>query len=333
MRPTNTDSRLFRSKRYAWLTCLVLAGSLLTSANADKLPRILTDLPVTHSLVSMVTGDKGTPVLLIKGSASPHDYSLRPSEAIQLDSADWLFWTSRELTPWLSRAIEKNRRSIPNLELMDAPQTLRLTYRKDNAFDDGHNHGSHDHGAKTNADNNLSVPVDPHGWLDPVNAIYWLNVIAEQLGALDKANKSVYQSNADVAIAQLEKLMLGIDEQLAPLSGLSFFVFHDSYHYFEQRFDIHAQAAIALGDAQLPGIRRMNTLKSQLREHEDACVFTEPQFSERIVSSLIRGLPVSTGSLDPLGTSLQPGPDLYVSLLQNITDELVACLTPDTKTQ
>lgn len=332
MRLFKFDLHSRHPRRGAWLACLLLTGGLFGTANAENQPKILTDLPVTHSLVSMVMGNTSSPDLLITGSASPHNYSLRPSEAKRLDSADVLFWTSRELTPWLDRAIKKSRHPIINIELMDAPQTLRLSFRQDSKFDDGHDHGSHSHEAKSTAEDNHKQLIDPHGWLDPINGIYWLGLIADKLSELDPPNKSVYELNADAASQQLEELILDIGNRLKPVSELPFVVFHDSYHYFEERFDIHAQAAIALGDAELPGIRRMNTLKEQLSQYEGACVFTEPQFGDRTVSSLVRGLSVSTGTLDPIGANQTPGPDLYISVLQKITDELVRCLTPVAKT-
>ncbi|MFK7861643.1 MAG: zinc ABC transporter substrate-binding protein [Granulosicoccus sp.] len=323
---SNASSHLDQPVLRAWFICLLFAGSWSNASNADNRPAIVADLPVTHSLVSMVTGDIERPVLLIKGAASPHDYSLRPSEAQRLASADLVFWTSRELTPWLSRTLDNNRQPVQAIELMAAPQTIRLGYREGSRFDHGHDHGSPDHDSDHKHEDGHAALVDPHGWLDPVNAIYWLGVIADALSELDPSNESKYQQNANTAKRKLEQLIEKVSLQLKPVSGSPFVVFHDSYHYFEQRFDIHAQAAIALGDAELPGIRRMNTLKQRLRQSKGVCVFTEPQFSDKIVNSLTRGMQVSMGSLDPLGATLQPGPALYIGVIQNIADELSNCL-------
>ncbi|MEC8960858.1 MAG: zinc transporter, partial [Pseudomonadota bacterium] len=44
-------------------------------------PQVTTDIPVTHSLVTRVMAGIGTPDLIVNRGASPHDYSLRPSNA------------------------------------------------------------------------------------------------------------------------------------------------------------------------------------------------------------------------------------------------------------
>lgn len=287
---------------------------------------VVADTPVTHSLVSMVIGDISQPMALIQGSASPHDYALRPSEAKKLQAASILFWTSAQLTPWLSRAIKTSRNPVNNLELMSAPDTIRLGFRNDDSFGGSHDH-HHDAEHSDTEKKSLPAAIDPHGWLDPANGIYWLQLIADKLREIDPANGAQYQRNADIAKKSLSALQLSIGEQLSSVSQRPFVVFHDSYHYFEDRFNIFASAAIAMGDAELPGIRRMNTLKQQLRQFEAACVFTEPQFSDRLITSLTRGMSVSIGSLDPLGTKLPQGPTLYPQLLQQIANELHSCLS------
>ena len=292
-------------------------------------------------------GDLGSPELLMQGSASPHHYSLRPSEASSLYSAELLVWTSHELTPWLYKALQNSRQPVNQLELMSAPDTIRLSYRQDARFEDGHDHGheetrdatydeSHEetHGETHDKQPDSAISdttqlqrIDPHGWLDPVNATYWLQLIADRLAEIDPENASQYQSNTDVAQDQLRSLEAQIVAQLEPLAGLPFVVFHDSYHYFEDRFGVFAQAAIALGDAEMPGIRRMNALKEQLLAYDGACLFTEPQFSDRLVTSLTRGLDVTVASLDPVGSTLPIGPRLYPQVLQQLADELQTCLT------
>ncbi len=263
----------------------------------------------------------------MKSGASPHDYSLRPSEARSLQSADLLVWTSSELTPWLDRVLQSNRQAINNVQLMNAPDTIKLPYRQSAMFDDTHDH---DHGHSDSGSESHSAAadaIDPHGWLDPVNASYWLDVIAEHVSALDPDNSQLYARNAKAAKEKINTLSLELDAKLSSVRGKPFIVFHDSYHYFEDRFNLFATAAIALADAELPGIRRMNELRTQLREFGEACLFTEPQFNDKLAVTLARDLDISTGTLDPLGSGFEQGPQLYFNLLQHLTDELHQCLS------
>lgn len=304
--------------------CIYLFIVAKPSAAATDIPAVVTDTPMIQSLVAMVMGDIGSPTVLISGNVSPHDFALRPSEAATLQSADLLIWTSRHLTPGLDSKIQTLAPGTPALELMSAPLTLKLVYRKNNLFTDSHDHGHDSDHDSDKAEKNATI--DPHGWLDPVNAIYWIDLIAEQLITLDSQNADNYRTNATAAQQQLKQLQQRVAQQLKPASGKPFIVFHDSYHYFEDRFNVFATAAIALSDADLPSIRQLNTLRSTIDRYTDVCVFTEPQFSDKLVRSLARDLDISIAELDPLGSRLNNGPDLYIRTIEQLSETFTACL-------
>ena len=310
--------------------CLALAAKQPAVAATQEL-NVVTDTLVIHSLVSMVMGDIASPVLLMPGNASPHDYTLRPSEAAALQSADLLIWTSQYLTPWLSHKMQTLAHGTPQLELMSAPQTRKLAFRQNSLFADSHDHehgtSGPDNDDTHNADNAEQKDViDPHGWLDPDNAIYWVELIAEQLATLDSQHAEQYRANAITTQVQISQLQLKVAKQLEPVLNKPFVVFHDSYHYFEERFNMFATAAIALSDAQLPSIRELNSLRKILDSYDNVCVFSEPQFSDKLVRSLTRDLDVSIAELDPLGSQLAAGPDLYMRTIEQLSDTLATCL-------
>lgn len=120
-----------------------------TAANAD-VPNVVTDIPAVHSLVSQVMGDLGAPELLMKQGASPHGYSMRPSEARALQNADLVVWIGEELTPWLESSIETLAGDAESLELLHAHGTEVLNFRETPVFaqddhDDHHDdHDDHD---------------------------------------------------------------------------------------------------------------------------------------------------------------------------------------------
>ena len=116
-----------------------------TAANAD-VPNVVTDIPAVHSLVSQVMGDLGQPELLMKQGASPHGYSMRPSEARALQEADIVFWIGEELTPWLESSIETLGADAESVELLQAPGTEVLNFRETPVFaEDGHDdHDDHE---------------------------------------------------------------------------------------------------------------------------------------------------------------------------------------------
>ncbi|NND92793.1 MAG: zinc ABC transporter solute-binding protein [Granulosicoccus sp.] len=300
----------------ASLSNFALFISLLAPAPVVAVPVVVTDIPVTHSLVATVMGAAGEPVLLMRSGASPHDYALRPSDATILGQADVVIWTSASLTPWLPKAMSTLAPDLPSVELLASPGTLHLALRQSSDFaEQTHQHDEAEQG------------IDPHAWLDPVNAQRWLQTIADTLTALDPQHGVTYQDNARRGITALADLGTRLAGRLQEVQGKPYIVFHDSYRYLEERFELPAMATISLGDGTLPGIRQINTLRKLLAEHPGACVFAEPQFSERLVDTVTRGLDARRGVLDPLGSTLEPGSALYIQLMEKLTLTMHACLS------
>ena len=73
---------------------LILPSTLISilSFTAQAEINVVASVKPLHSLVSGVTEGVQKPDLIVKGAASPHTYSLKPSQAKQLEEADLVFW-------------------------------------------------------------------------------------------------------------------------------------------------------------------------------------------------------------------------------------------------
>ncbi|MGM0857052.1 MAG: zinc ABC transporter substrate-binding protein [Pseudomonadota bacterium] len=327
------------SKRINYLVMPLLAVPAVTMADV---PSVAVDIPPIYSLVDRVMGELGSPDLIIQQGATPHRYSMRPSEADSLDRADAVFWVSESLTPWLVDAMEALADDAVSVELMGTPDTLALEYRQGATFeqhDHGHEHAqnnqehehghNHDHGAADKHEHDHGhnhAGMDPHGWLDPANAQTWLDTIAESLARIDPENAAIYQQNAQLGKADLDALINELDAQLDGARDARFIVFHDAYQYFEHRFNLSAAGAISLGDASDPSPARINELQGLVNELNIDCVFSEPQFNPALVESVFSGTGVNTSIVvDPLGIDLPLGSELYPALLTQLADGLTQC--------
>ncbi len=105
-----------------------------------------------------------------------------------------------------------------------------------------------------------------------------------------------------------------------------FIVFHDAYQYFEDAFDFPASGAISVSDATDPSPARIAEIQSLVADQNITCAMSEPQFDPGIVASVMDGSEVRTGIMDPLGSDLEPGADLYPQLLRNLATSLAGCL-------
>jgi zinc transport system substrate-binding protein len=315
---------------------------------AVAVPVVATDVTPVHSLVSQVMDGVGEPSLVIQRGASPHSYSMRPSEAAALENADVVFWVGEELTPWLDRALGSLAPDARQVALLHAEGTRRHAFRErvltdmadhdDHDHEHDHDHGAEEHDTHDHGDHAAEVDghhdhaghahegIDPHAWLDPVNARYWLGVIAETLAEEDPANAAIYRRNAEAGQAEIDGLVEQVRGEVSPVHEQAYIVFHDAYQYYERRFDMNTVGAISLSDATDPSPAHIADIREIVGEYDVQCVFAEPQFNPALVDTVLNGTSARTGVLDPLGSDIATGPDFYPTLIRQLTDRLVSCL-------
>src|SRR5262245_21229470 len=98
-----------------------IAGAVLlmfvtTSAGAEPPPVVASFKPI-HSLVAAIMEGVGTPLLLVKGAASPHSYALTPKDAAALQDAKLIFWIGDGMEHFLHKAIDTLPRDAKSVEL------------------------------------------------------------------------------------------------------------------------------------------------------------------------------------------------------------------------
>ncbi len=304
-----------------------------TAAVRAEVPRVVTDIPPVHALVAQVMGDLGQPELLLEKGASEHSFQLRPSQAAGLNDADLVVWIGPELTPWLERALEGVPLEVARLGLLDAPGTITQGYGE--GAHDAHGEAAHaegeaghdDHAEEAGHDDHAHEGVDPHAWLKPANAQVWLMVIAGELGRLDPDNAATYTANAMAAVEGIGSLDAQVTAILAPAADQPVIVFHEAFGYFAAQYDIHIAGAIAEGDAAAPGAARIAELREMVVAGGAVCVFPEVQHDPVMVEQMVEGTPARIGApLDPVGSSLEPGPGLYAALMTGMAQGIADCV-------
>lgn len=292
---------------------------LLAPWMALAAPDVVTSLQPVHSLAAGVMQGVGQPRLLVTGGASPHDYSLRPSDARAIAEADIVFWIGPDLESFLVRPLKNAQRKVRNIALLEAPDMTVLPLRTGGAWEAHlHEHG-HGHGHQAGH--------DAHIWLDPVNAIAMVRRMVAVLGEVDSDHKADYERNGAALMERLNQFDQQLALKLAPLKGQSYVVFHDAYQYFERRYGLNAVGSVVLDPEQRPGAKRVAEIQARIRERGVRCVFSEPQFQSALVQSVIAGSQAQPGILDPLGAGIPPGPEAYFQLLEGLVDALRDCLS------
>lgn len=293
---------------------------LLMAVPSWAAPRVLATIKPVHSLVAGVMQGVGTPELLIQGALSAHSYELKPSDALKLRRAGVIFEVGPDMETYLIDPIKALGGHATVVALEHAPGVRLLPARRGGLWGEGDEHGhwhghSHGHG-----------PNDPHIWLDPRNAIAMTRAIAATLVRHDPAHAAAYRRNEAHQIALLKGLDRELAARLAPIRHRPYMVFHDAYHYFENRYGLDSVGAVTVAPGRPVGTRRVLELREAIADGRVVCLFREPQFPPKLIDALDEGTKARIGVLDPLGADLRPGPGLYPRLMRNLAQSLTGCL-------
>jgi zinc transport system substrate-binding protein len=299
---------------------LLAAGlSLGLAGRAAAELQVVATIKPLHALVAQVMAGAGAPELLVRGAASAHTYALKPSDASKLNAADVFFRMSETMEPFTAKVAKSLPKRVEVVTLQETKGLKLLNRRTGSTFeDDEHGHG---HGNK-----HAHEAVDGHAWLDPANAKLMADRIAQVLAAKEPARAAVFRANAEALKAKLDALNEELARELAPVGGKPYVVFHDALQYFERRYGLKVVGSIAISPEVPPSAKRLSTLRKRVASLGAVCVFAEPQFDTRLVDNLVEGTRARTGTIDPEGSKIDAGPDLYFTLLRTLAKDLRACL-------
>lgn len=305
-----------------------LAAILVAPAAADDLKVVITIKPI-HSLAMQVMDGAGTPVLLVDGAASPHSFSLKPSGAKAINTADVFIRVSEAIEPFTGRIAKALPKSVALVTLDEIPGLTLLDRRTSATFEtheyhdeDGAEHADHDD------DNDEHGGKDGHIWLDPANAKKIVSQIAAVLSEKQPVNAATFKANAEKANARIDAMSAEIAKDMGPLAGKGFIVFHDAYQYFEKSFGLAAAGSITVSPEAQPSVKRLSAIRKKVADLGATCVFSEPAFQPKLVATVTEGTAARAGTLDPEGMTLEKGPGLYEALMRGLAKNLRSCLTP-----
>jgi zinc transport system substrate-binding protein len=296
-----------------------LALGLAAPASAEP-PRVVVSIKPLHSLVAAAMDGVGTPQLLVKASADPHSYTLKPSEAQALDHAQLVVWAGPGVETFLEKAVAALAGKARVLRL-DREKSLKLLKAREGGIWEGEEEAQgHDHGHKQGE-------IDGHVWMDTDNAAAILRATVRELALLDKENAAKYAANGDKTLAALKALDADLRKQLAAIKAKRFIVSHDQLQYFEKRYGLAAAGSISISPDRPPSARRLYNIRSRILKDKVVCVFGEPQTPDSLVKTAVEGTKARTGMIDTDGgAGIPEGKDAYFTMMRNVGKALTGCL-------
>ncbi|MCC6179793.1 MAG: zinc ABC transporter substrate-binding protein [Chloroflexi bacterium] len=267
---------------------------------------VVTSISPLADLIGNVGGDLVAIATLVPPGGEPETYDPTPADAAAVGRASVFFANGLGLERYLERLPQSAGR--PDLEVVTLSDRLPTLTSFGQGADEGGN---------------------PHLWLDPRNAIQYVEVIRATLSRIDPDHADAYAANAARYTAQLEELDAAIEQQVQtiPPDQRVLVTTHDSLPYFARRYGLTYLAVVSANPEADPSAREYADLVAVVRERQVKAIFGEAGFSERFVSQLA----ADTGSAfvadlytDTL--SQDPPTNTYLGAMQHTANAIVASL-------
>lgn len=323
--------------RFAGATALG-AAALLTSASAFAATQVVTSLKPIELLVKAIAADDVEVSTLVPAGASPHNYTMKPSQRKALENADAIFWIGPEMETFLTRLLGGSEFRDRAFSLMHGDDVPEVEADDDHAGHDehaGHNeheehghddhaepdeHGHHDHG-HDHGDGN-----DPHIWLDPALALDMAKDIHRILVQQDGADTNALDANLKAFEKNLSEAESDITSRLKPVRDIDLFTYHDAFTRFVEHYGLHLEGILTLNPELSPGAKHVSEVQQKLRKASQPCLLTEPQFDRQWWRSITEGLDVTFSEWDPLATAMESDRDGYIAFQNSLADAVLKCL-------
>ena len=263
---------------------LFIALSGCERRQTEGLPLVAVSIVPQQWFVSRVGGERVRTLVLAGPGQNPHNYEPTPRQIKGLAGAGAWILSGAEFEISLRPKIEK---TFPTLPIIDG--TGGVVFRRlDEGVDD--DDGEHDE--------HLYGEFDRHTWLGREPAKILAAHIRDALAALDPAGAAFYADNYDSLIREIDGEFDALRRGLAPLRGTNIFVYHPSFGYFLDEFDIKQQAVETGG--KTPSPRELSRLIALAKEERPTAIFVQAQFPVNAARTVADAVGAVTVSLDPL---------------------------------
>lgn len=237
--------------------------------------------------VERIGGDTVDVNVMVEPGASPATYEPKPQQMKALSEAEAYM---RIRVPfenaWMSRIESAN----PEMKRVDLTQGID---RQPIAHH--HHHGEHDH---NHGHEEESANLDPHIWLSPALVKEQAETIYTALVELNPDQATEYQENLDAFLADINTLDQNIEATLADLDQRTFMVFHPSWGYFAEEYNLE-MIPIEVGGTE-PSAAELSQFVKQAKEEEISVIFVQPQFGVQSANAIAQSVNAEVLQIDPL---------------------------------
>ena len=257
-----------------------------------------------------VAGSRATVESLIPIGVDPHSFDPSPQDVVKLAQAQVIIANGAGLEGWLQKTIDNTGDQAAVIEASNGLKPRAA--RAGEVAQEG--------------------SIDPHFWLDPLDAIQYVQNIRDGLIRADPSGAGEYTRNAAAYIAQLNALDQWVQAQVSaiPPERRLMVTDHDDFGYFADRYGLRIVGTVipSVSTDASPSAQQIASLEDAIQATHARAIFLEAGANPQIANQVAADTGVKVVSdLVTHSITLSGGPaPTYIDMIKFDVTAIVSAL-------
>lgn len=265
-------------KKYQFLSTLILFLVTTSAVLANGKVNVVATLPDLAYIAREVGGQHVEVSAIAKGYQDPHFVDAKPSFVLKLKQAELFIQIGLDLeVGWVPPLLETARNKdiyFGGEGYLNASEDVRLLEVPN--VDP----------AQLRAQGDIHIYGNPHYWLDPLNGKIIAQNIATKLSNLRPELTPVFEKNVANFSARVDSALQVWQNLIAPYKGTKIIAYHNSWPYFEKRFEIEIAGFIEPKPGIPPSPSHLVEIIASMQEQNIKTIIISPYFDAKPAESV-----------------------------------------------
>jgi len=267
-------------KRFlALLLCLLtaaLAGCAAAQPQKNEKLLVYTSFYPMYDFAKKIGGEHAEVVCMVPDGTEPHDWEPVAADIAGLSHASLFIYHGLGMEHWAEDVL----RAVDNPDLTVVAVSDGIAARQETAAGEG--------------------GLDPHAWLDPMNAKKELLAIKNAFAEKDPANAADYEANYTKYAAEMDALDSEFRSALSGLPNKDVIVSHAAYGYLCAAYGLNQIPIEGLAADSEPDPATMAAIIDFAKQRNVRTVFFEELVSPAVAETIARAVGAKTAVLSPV---------------------------------
>ncbi len=288
-----TTSQIFILVFIILAVIISLTGCIPEKPNASKQISVFVSIEPQRYFVDRIGGKYIHTEVMVKPGQNPATYDPTPLQITKLGESKILFTIG---VPFEKIFLTKIKSTLPNLNVIDTSKGI--VKRKI---------------IESDSKSSINEQLDPHIWMSPVLVKKQAAIILKALSDIDPNHKKEFQSNYNSFISDLDNINMELKKSLAGLKGNIIFVYHPSFGYFADEYNLKQLAIESAGKEPSP--KNIESLIKEIKEKQIKVIFVQPEFQSSSIQVITKATGAAVIGVNPLSYD-------YLNNLRSISEAL-----------